>query len=49
MASRTQALLVSLARRFGQKIKGTVLAVQEYAQLSARALAGVFTRPRYPR
>ena len=49
MPSRTQALLVSLARRFAQKVKGVVLAVQDYTQLSARALAGVFSRPRYPR
>jgi phospholipid/cholesterol/gamma-HCH transport system permease protein len=49
MPSRTQALLASLARRFGQNVKGLVLGVQDYAQLSARALAGVFSRPRYPR
>jgi phospholipid/cholesterol/gamma-HCH transport system permease protein len=49
MASRTQALLVSLARRFDQKIKSTVRAVQDYAQLSARAFQGMCTRPRYPR
>ena len=49
MASRTQALIASLARRFGQKVKGAVLAVQEYAQLSARAFQGLATRPRYTR
>jgi phospholipid/cholesterol/gamma-HCH transport system permease protein len=49
MASRTQALIASLARRFGEKVKGAVLAVQEYAQLSARAFQGMFTRPRYVR
>lgn len=49
MPSRTQALLLSLARRFGQRLRGSVLAVQQYAQLSARAVAALFTRPRYPR
>jgi phospholipid/cholesterol/gamma-HCH transport system permease protein len=49
MASRTQALLLSLARRFGQRLRNGVLSVQEYAQLSARALVGVVTTPRYPR
>jgi phospholipid/cholesterol/gamma-HCH transport system permease protein len=49
MPSRTQALLLSLARRFGQRVKNGILAVQDYALLSARALAGVFTTPRYPR
>ena len=49
MPSRTQALLVSLARRFGQRVKNGVLAVQDFAQLSGRALAGVFTPPRYAR
>jgi phospholipid/cholesterol/gamma-HCH transport system permease protein len=49
MPSRTQALLLSLARRFGQRVMGAVLAVQDYALLSGRALAGLFTRPRYTR
>ncbi|HET8645378.1 MAG TPA: ABC transporter permease [Vicinamibacteria bacterium] len=49
MPSRTQALLISLARRFGERVKGAVLAVQEYAHLSARALAALFTAPRYLR
>jgi phospholipid/cholesterol/gamma-HCH transport system permease protein len=49
MPSRTQALLLSLGRRFGHRLKTAVLAVQDYALLSARALAGVATRPRYPR
>lgn len=49
MPSRTQALLISLARRFGLRLRNGVLAVQEYAQLSARALAAIFTPPRYTR
>jgi phospholipid/cholesterol/gamma-HCH transport system permease protein len=49
MPSRTQALLASLARRFGQKLRSDVLAVQEYALLAARGFVAVFTRPRYPR
>ena len=49
MPSRTQALLVSLFRRFGLRVQNGVLAVQEYAQLSARGLLGVVTTPRYPR
>src|SRR5262245_12088823 len=49
MPSRTQALVLSLGRRFGQRLRDGVLAVQDYAELSARALAGVATRPRYTR
>jgi phospholipid/cholesterol/gamma-HCH transport system permease protein len=49
MPSRTQALLASLARRFGQRLKDVVLAVQEYALLSARAFASLGSRPRYTR
>ena len=49
MPSRTQALLASLARRFGQRLKDVVLAVQEYALLSARALVSLASRPRYTR
>jgi phospholipid/cholesterol/gamma-HCH transport system permease protein len=49
MPSRTQALLASLFRRFAQRVMGVVLAVQDYATLSGRALGAVFTRPRYTR
>src|SRR5262245_852129 len=49
MPSRTQALLASLARRFGQRLRDVVLAVQEYTLLSARALLSVGRRPRYTR
>ena len=49
MANRTLTFLASLGRRFTQKVKGGVLAVQEYVVLSARGLAAIVTPPRYPR
>lgn len=49
MVSRTQALLYSMGRRFGDRVKEAVLAVQDYAQLAARAVAAVATPPRYTR
>ena len=49
MANRTLTFLASLGRRFAQTVKGGVLAVQEYAELSWRGLAAIVTPPRYPR
>ena len=49
MPTRTQALVASLVRRLGQRLKEVVLAVQEYSFLSARALASLASRPRYTR
>lgn len=49
MANRTLTFLASLGRRFAQAVKGGVLAVQEYAELSWRGLVAIVTPPRYPR
>ena len=49
MPTRTQALVASLVRRLGQRLKEVVLAVQDYSFLSARALASLASRPRYTR
>ena len=49
MADRTLAFLGSLGKRFAQRLKNGVLAVQDYALLSWRGLAALFTPPRYPR
>src|SRR5678816_3033604 len=49
MPTRTQALLASLARRLGQRLKEVVLAVQDYALLSGLALLSLGSRPRYTR
>jgi phospholipid/cholesterol/gamma-HCH transport system permease protein len=47
--AKTRHLLASLGRRMSQRAKGSVLAVQEYVQLSWRAVAVLRTPPRYPR
>jgi phospholipid/cholesterol/gamma-HCH transport system permease protein len=49
VANRTLTFLASLGRRFAQAVKGGVLAVQDYAELSWRGLVAVVTPPRYPR
>ena len=49
MPTRTQALVASLVRRLGQRLKEVVLAVQDYSFLSARALGSLASRPRYTR
>ena len=48
-SSRSLALVASMGRRVFDRFKETVLAVQDYALLSARGLAAIFTYPRYPR
>jgi phospholipid/cholesterol/gamma-HCH transport system permease protein len=48
-APRTVLFLASLARRFSQQVKGSVLAVQDYVLLSGRGLVAVVTPPRYGR
>jgi phospholipid/cholesterol/gamma-HCH transport system permease protein len=49
VANRTLTFLASLARRLGQKVKGSVLALQEYVLLSWSALTAIATPPRYTR
>ena len=49
MASRTQLLFLSLGRRFSQRVKESVLGVQDYVVLTARGLAAIFTPPHYHR
>src|SRR5687767_9693507 len=49
MAPRTVLFLASLARRFVQRVKQSVLAVQDYLLLSWRGLVAVATPPRYYR
>jgi phospholipid/cholesterol/gamma-HCH transport system permease protein len=48
VATRTITFLASLGLRFIEKVKGGVLAVQDYVNLSARGLTAIFTPPRYP-
>jgi phospholipid/cholesterol/gamma-HCH transport system permease protein len=45
---RTQILVWSVGRRVGERVKGSVLAVQEYVLLSWRTLVACVTPPRYP-
>ena len=46
---RSGVVVVSLLRRLAQAIKGAVLGVQEYSELSFAGVRALFTRPRYPR
>jgi phospholipid/cholesterol/gamma-HCH transport system permease protein len=46
---RTLSLLSSLGRRFSQRVKEIILAVQDYILLSWRGLWAVVTPPRYTR
>lgn len=46
---RSGLVVVSLLRRLSQAIKGAVLGVQEYSELSFAGVRALFTRPRYPR
>jgi len=46
--SKWRIILGSLGRRVGQAVKGSVLAVQDYSQLSFAGVRAIFTRPRYP-
>ena len=48
-APGTVLFLASLGRRFGQTVKQSVLAVQDYVLLSWRGLVAVVTPPRYYR
>ncbi len=48
MAWGTPLLLASLLRRLSHRAKLAVLGVQQYAQLSARGVGCLLTRPRYP-
>jgi phospholipid/cholesterol/gamma-HCH transport system permease protein len=45
---RTQVLVQSVGRRVGERVKGSVLGVQDYVLLSWRALQSCVTPPRYP-
>jgi phospholipid/cholesterol/gamma-HCH transport system permease protein len=49
VANRTLTFLASLGRRFGQKVKGGVLAVQDYVILSWSGVTAIVTPPRYTR
>ena len=44
-----QLLILSLGRRLSQRVKESVLAVQDYVTLTARGLVAVFTPPHYHR
>ncbi len=46
--SKWRIILGGLGRRVGQAVKGSVLAVQDYSQLSYAGVRAIFTRPRYP-
>ncbi|HEX6738859.1 MAG TPA: ABC transporter permease [Vicinamibacteria bacterium] len=46
MSTRTPVLLLGVGRRFGQRLKESVRAVQDYALLSARGLKALVAGPR---
>jgi len=48
VGAKTQYLLFSVGRRLTDRVKGSVLAVQEYLLLSWRALSSLRSPPRYP-
>jgi phospholipid/cholesterol/gamma-HCH transport system permease protein len=48
VAARTQVLLVRAGRNFGDRLKGWVRDVQEYALLAWHGLRALGTPPRYP-
>ena len=47
MGAKTQYLLFSVGRRLSDRVKASVLAVQEYILLSWRALSSLRSPPRY--
>ena len=49
MASRTQLLVLSLGRRLSQRVKETVLSVQDYVLLTGKGLSAIITPPHYHR
>jgi phospholipid/cholesterol/gamma-HCH transport system permease protein len=49
VASRTQLLVASLGRRFSQRVKESVLSVQDYFVLTTKGLSAIVTPPRYYR
>jgi phospholipid/cholesterol/gamma-HCH transport system permease protein len=49
MRVRSASLVRSVGRRLGQRLKGWLLATQDYVLLAARAFHATVTPPRYPR